>query len=114
MPELSINQKQFITTGNESGLSSEETIFCYFEEGAVVTGTYKGGEIATGQVVGKRLPKNQLVLVFQCLTIEGELKSGQSEGFISTNEDGKLTLSFDWNWFNGDKSGGKSFYVEKE
>jgi hypothetical protein len=114
MPELSIDKKQFITTGNESGLATDATVFCYFEEDAVVTGTYEGGEIASGQVVGKRLPNNRLALVFQCLTKDGALKSGQSEGFIATNEAGKLTLSFDWNWFNGDQSGGKSFYVEKE
>lgn len=114
MSVIPIDNKQFLLVNNDQGLSTKETIFKYFEKDGVITGSYKGGEIATGQVVGKRLPKNQLVLVFQCLTIEGELKSGQSEGFISTNEDGKLTLSFDWNWFNGDKSGGKSFYVEKE
>lgn len=114
MPELSINNKQFFTTGNESGLATDATIFCYFEEDAIVTGTYNGGEITLGQVVGKRLPKNRLELVFQCLTKEGELKSGQSEGYVSINEAGKLTLSFDWNWLTGDKSGGKSFYIEKE
>ena len=114
MPELSINNKQFFTIGNESGLSSEETIFYYFENNNVVTGNYRGGEIIEGQIVGKRLPNNYLELAFQCITNEGEIKSGQSTGIISINKEEKITLSFDWNWLTGDKSGGKSFYIEKE
>ena len=114
MSDLSINNKQFITTGNESGLSSDETVFYYYENNDVVTGSYKGGAITAGQIVGRRLPNNRLELAFQCVTEAGELKSGQSKGVISTNSEGKLALSFDWFWLNGDKSGGKSFYIEKE
>jgi hypothetical protein len=114
MLDLSINNKQFLTTGNESGLSSKETVFNYFENNNVITGTYKGGAITTGQIVGRRLPNNRLELAFQCVTEEGELKSGQSKGVISKNNNGKLTLNFDWFWLNGDTSGGKSFYIEKE
>lgn len=114
MPDLSINNKQFITTRNESGLSSEGTIFRYFEKESIVTGGYKGDAIIEGQIVGRRLPNNRLELVFQCVTDDWELKSGQSKGVVSKNNDGKLTLSFDWFWLNGDTSEGKSFYIEKE
>ena len=114
MPELVINNKKFLTIGNESGLSTEETIFYYYENDSVVTGSYSGGLITQGQIIGKRLPNNHLELAFQCVTEEGALKSGQSKGIISKNNNGKLTLSFDWFWLNGDKSGGQSFYIEKE
>jgi hypothetical protein len=113
MLELSIDNKKFITAGNESGLSSEETIFQYFENDSIVYGFYKGGAIIEGQIVGKRIHENQLELLFQSVTEDGELKSGQSTGVISRNEEGKITLSFEWNWLNGDLSGGKSFYIEK-
>lgn len=113
MLELKIHNKQFITTGNESGLSSEETIFYYFEKDNIVSGSYKGGAIVEGQIVGKRIGNN-LELLFQSITIDGELKSGQSVGVISKNEAGKITLSFEWKWLNGDLSGGVSFYIEKE
>jgi hypothetical protein len=109
---LNIDNKKFITIGNQSGLSTEETIFYYYENNDVVTGCYKGGAIIEGQIVGRKLSKNRLELAFQCVTDDGELKSGQSTGTIGRNDEGKITLSFDWNWLNGDLSGGKSFYVE--
>ena len=112
--ELSINNRQFITTGNESGLSSKETIFYYYESNNVVTGNYRGGEIIEGQIIGKKLPNNSLELAFQCVTKDGELKSGQSKGVVSKNDQGKFSLSFDWVWLNGDLSGGKSYYIETE
>ncbi len=110
---LNINNKQFITTGNQSGLSTEETIFHYFEKDAIISGSYKGGAITEGQILGKRVQENQLELLFHSVTEDGELKSGQSKGVISRNEEGKITLSFEWNWLNGDLTGGQSFYIEK-
>ena len=114
MLELSIHNKQFIVTANKSGLSNEETIFHYYEQDGIIIGTYCGGEIVKGQIIGKRLLNNCLELVFQCVTKEGELKSGQSKGVISKNSIGKIALSFDWKWLNGDLSGGKSFYQETD
>lgn len=112
MTEINLNKKKFITTGNESGLSSNETAFHYFQKENVITGKYFGGEIVDGQIVGKRLKNNKLELLFQCLTTTGELKVGQSCGEITLNEKGEIQLSFDWVWLNGDKSGGKSYYLE--
>lgn len=111
---MNINNKKFITTENKSGLSSNETIFHYFQNGNTITGKYKGGTILEGFIVGKKTSSNQVELLFQCLTEENELKVGESKGVISENKNGKLKLKFDWNWLNGDLSGGKSEYIEIE
>ena len=111
---MNLDDKKFITTGNKSGLSSDETVFHYFQKGKVITGTYKGGAIQEGFIVGKQTSENSIELLFQCLTTEGELKAGESKGTVSENPKGKLELQFDWNWLNGDLSGGKSEYVEIE
>ncbi|WP_420572146.1 hypothetical protein [Kordia sp.] len=109
---MKLNNKKFITTENKNGLSSNETVFQYFQEGTTITGTYKGGAIKEGFVVGKQISENQIELLFQCVTDDGELKSGASKGSISKNADGKLLLNFDWQWLNGDLSGGTSSYIE--
>lgn len=111
---MNINNKKFITTENKSGLSSDETVFHYFQNGNKITGNYKGGAILEGFIVGKKTSINQVKLLFQCLTEENELKSGESKGVISENKNGKLELKFDWNWLNGNLSGGKSEYIEIE
>ena len=109
-----MNNKKFVTTANKDGLSSNKTFFHYFQNGNTITGTYKGGSIAEGCIIGKQIQDSKIELLYQCLTVEGELKAGASKGTISVMENGKLKLEFDWNWLNGDLSGGKSEYIEIE
>lgn len=109
---MDLNNKKFVPLENKNGLSSNETIFHYFQNGTVITGQYKGGAIQEGYIVGKQIDENKIKLLFQCLTKEGELKAGESKGIVIENKDGKLELKFDWNWLNSDLSGGKSEYIE--
>ncbi|MHA7059513.1 lipocalin/fatty-acid binding family protein [Aquimarina sp. M1] len=112
--KLNLENKKFVTMENKSGLSSNETIFHYFQNGKTITGKYKGGLIKEGSIIGKQTEDSNVELLYQCLTTEGELKAGQSKGTISETQNGKLKLEFDWNWLNGDLSGGKSEYIEIE
>lgn len=107
-----LNNKQFITTGNEHGLSGVGTVFHYFQSGEVISGEYRGGEIVEGRFVGKYTAPEQIELLFQCITRTGELLAGKSSGRISRHEDGKLALCFDWRWLYGDTGGGVSRYRE--
>lgn len=109
---MNLNQKKFITTNNENGLSSNETVFHYFQNDNTITGHYKGGAIVEGFIVGKQTDVSKIELLYQCLTTDGELKVGESKGIISKGQNGKLHLAFDWNWLNGDRSGGTSIYTE--
>lgn len=109
---MNLNNKIFVTKENKNGLSSNETIFHYFQDGNFITGKYKGGSIAEGSIIGKCIEGFKIELLYQCLTTDGELKAGESKGTISKAENGKLKLEFDWNWLNGDLSGGKSEYIE--
>lgn len=111
---MNLDGKKFVTTENKSGLSSDKTIFHYFQSGTKITGKYKGGSILEGLLIGKQTKDSQIELLYQCLTTEGELKAGKSKGTISKTHNGKLKLQFDWNWLNGDLSGGKSEYIEIE
>ncbi|TVZ54899.1 hypothetical protein OD91_0136 [Lutibacter sp. Hel_I_33_5] len=109
---MNINNKRFIAIENKSGLSSNETIFHYFQKGNTITGKYNGGEILEGFIIGKKTDVNQVEFLFQCLTKDNELRVGESKGIISKNKSGKLELKFEWNWLNGDLSGGTSAYIE--
>ncbi len=109
---MKLNNKRFITIENKKGISSNETIFFYSQYKNIITGTYKGGEIEEGLIVGKQIDNSRVELLFQCLTKDGNLKAGESKGIISKNKSGKLELKFEWNWLNGDLSGGTSAYIE--
>lgn len=107
-----LNDKYFVTAENKSGLSSDETIFHYMQNGNTITGTYSGGAISQGFLVGKQTGADSISLLYQCITTDGELKAGESSGKLSRNMEGKLQIHFDWSWLNGDLSGGKSVYIE--
>ena len=114
MKSYNLNEKTFVTTGNEKGLSSAQTRFNYFQKEDLVHATYKGGQIREGYIVGRQVAFNEIELLFQCVTVDNELKAGQSKGTITEDSNGKLLLTFEWNWLNGDRSGGYSYYKEWE
>src|SRR5688572_7300747 len=107
-----LNDRRFITTGNEQGLSSTQTVFHYYQQEDIITANYKGGQIREGKIVGRQTSDDEIELLFQCVTLTKELKAGQSRGRITENAYGKLQISFEWNWLNGDRSGGMSYYQE--
>lgn len=109
---MNLNNKRFIAVENKKGLSSSDTVFYYSQYQNIIRGTYKGGEIEEGFIVGKQVGDSRVELLFQCLTKDGNLKAGESKGIISQNQSGKLELKFEWNWLNEDLSGGTSAYIE--
>lgn len=110
--KCSLNNKQFVTIGNEHGLSSSATLFYYSQSGEIITGEYRGGEIVEGRFVGRFTAPERIELLFQCITTTSVLLAGKSSGLVSMGADGKLNLSFDWQWLYGDTGGGVSSYVE--
>ncbi|OJJ17324.1 hypothetical protein BKI52_31995 [marine bacterium AO1-C] len=111
---MNLHNKKFRAVANNQGLSSNETTFQYYQKGETITGVYNGGKIVEGSIVGKQTGDYTIELLFQCLTTEGELLSGTSQGTLTLNQAGKMEIQFDWHWFNGDQSGGKSHYIEVE
>ena len=107
-----LNNKRFIASQNDHGLSTAETVFHYFQSGEVITGQYRGGQIVEGNFVGKFIAANKIELRFQCLTKSFELLSGKSIGFISVLLNDKLALTFNWSWLEQSSEGGTSSYVE--
>src|SRR3712207_4668251 len=112
MLRVDIHDKRFVTVENAHGVSGADTVFHYRTEGALITGTYAGGRIRAGQLVGRVTSPETVELLFQCVTSEGELMAGQSSGRVGRDGAGRATLEFDWSWLTGDRSGGVSRYVE--
>ena len=110
---ISFEGKTFILLQNsDAGESSEETIFEYDQEGDLVTADYSGGSIRHGKIIGK-LNNDRLDLIYQCLTTDGELKSGTAVGKIEFNEDHQMVLKLDWEWLIKGGKRGESEYIER-
>lgn len=107
-----LNNRQFAVANNTQGLSGTGTVFHYLVEGDVISSTYQGGRIRTGQQVGRVTGPDTIELLFQCLTTEGELLAGWSRGTVGVDDAGRTTLAFVWGWLSGATGGGESSYVE--
>ena len=107
-----LHNRRFSVAGNTHGLSGAGTVFHYLVEESAISGTYEGGRIRTGHQVGRVTGPDSIELLFQCLTTEGELRSGWSRGTVGVDPAGRTTLDFVWGWLSGATGGGESSYVE--
>lgn len=107
-----LNNRRFTVANNTHGLSGAGTVFHYFVEGDAISGTYQGGRIRLGTQVGRVTGVDTIELLYQCLTLEGELLAGWSRGTVGVDQAGRTTLSFVWGWLSGATGGGESSYVE--
>jgi hypothetical protein len=112
MDKFNFNNKRFALIQNsDSGEVNTETVFEYKQEDNLVTADYFGGTIKYGKIIAV-LKGEQLNMVYQCLTTDGELKAGKAIGQISLEENGKMKLSLDWEWLTNGSEKGKSEYIE--
>jgi len=107
-----LNNRRFTVAHNTHGLSGAGTVFHYLVQGEAISGTYEGGRIRLGMQVGRVTGANTIELLYQCLTLEGELLSGWSRGTVGIDHAGLTTLAFEWGWLSGAMGGGESGYVE--
>jgi hypothetical protein len=107
-----LNNRHFTVANNAHGLSGAGTVFHYLVEGDAISGTYQGGRIRMGTQVGRVTGADTIELLYQCLTLEGELLAGWSRGTVGVDQAGRTTLSFVWGWLSGATGGGESSYVE--
>jgi hypothetical protein len=113
MKKIDLNKKRFTLLANsKNGKVSNETLFYYQEKEGLVTAKYVGGTIRYGRIIATRDKDNNLQMLYQCLTVDGELKAGSAEATISINGSGRIQLDLRWHWLNGDQTSGTSTYVE--
>ncbi|WP_092254276.1 hypothetical protein [Pseudomonas sp. NFACC13-1] len=106
-----LNNRRFMIADNIHGLSDAGTIFHYHVEGNAISGTYQGGLIRMGNLVGRVTGPDTIELLYQCLTRDGEILAGWSRGMVGVDLAGRTTLTFIWGWLSG-ATGGESNHVE--
>lgn len=106
--KINYNNKKFISCSNSNtGEVDERTIFEYKQRNNIVWGTYKGGEIIKGFLIGKSDEIGNLSFTYQHINRGLDIRTG-----ICTScpiyIDGKLHLKEKWRWTNGSLGEGES------
>ncbi len=113
MNKPNFNNKTFTLVDNgNKGKATKDTVFKYKQNGSLVTADYQGGTITYGKIIAK-LEADQLNMLYQCLTTDGELKAGKAIAEIKMNENGKIRLLLNWEWIGGGVGKGTSEYLEQ-
>lgn len=113
MMKMNYHDKKFRPISNtENGETSEETIFHYQQEGNILTCTYSGGQIITGQLIGLVDSNGKIDMRYHQVNNQGELMTGICKSIPEILSNGKIRLHETWQWTSGDQSKGNSVLEE--
>jgi hypothetical protein len=107
-----LHDRRFVVADNPEGLSGRYTVFHYLIHGADIVGTYEGGRIRLGRVLGRARSRRRIELLYHCIGGEDQLLAGWSHGEVGVDEAGLTTLTFTWGWLSGASGGGTSLHRE--
>lgn len=111
--KINYNDKHFrgvLNTAN--GQVSGLTLFHYRQDGDLLWGTYKGGNIRMGTLTGLVWEDGRLSFHYQHVDSGNTIRIGRCESQPEYLSDGRLRLHESWSWLNGDRTSGTSIVEE--
>ena len=102
------------TINTSNGEVSEDTIFEYRQNGAIVWATFSGGPVAMGVLIGKMVDNGDIEFYHQQIDLQGKLSTGKSKSSTEFQKDGRLVLYENWEWTGGRKGTGTAIIAEIE
>ena len=110
---ISLDGKKFRSVNNApNGEVSADTLFDFRQEGRIVTGLYKGGQIEQGQLLAVMGDGGELDMRYHHLNKAGDLMLGTCLSTPEILPDGRIKYYERWQWLCGDKSSGESAIEE--
>ena len=102
----------FRAVGNsKNGSLNTDTVMHFTSDDGLIIGTYSGGTIVAGHVLGKRLGESEIELLYQGATTTHQVQAGKAHATFRPNADGRMSMYLEWQWLTGDQSSGQSEWV---
>lgn len=113
MEKINYHNKLFRSKRNSStGEVDSSTIFKYTQKGNIVSGTYAGGSIISGQLIAIVNDNNSLDMRYQHVNKQHQLKTGICHSTPEILPSGKIKLYESWQWTCDDCDKGESIIEE--
>lgn len=112
---MSVNydKKTFRSVSNtDNGEVDESTLFEYKQVDNIVTATYRGNDIKSGQLIALVDDQGILNMRYQHVNQAGEFKYGHCTSIPELMTNGKIRLHEKWQWDCDDRSSGESIIEE--
>ena len=97
---------------SEHGTVAATTVFKFKQLGKQISAIYSGGDVVDGHIIGQFISNDKAALLYHNVTKSGDLQAGEAEAIFAMLPDKRLTIHMNWQWLNGDKSNGISYYEE--
>ncbi|MEZ4885782.1 MAG: hypothetical protein R3E32_13695 [Chitinophagales bacterium] len=112
---MNYHNKKFRAIQNTAnGETSQDTIFLYQQQGAILTAEYSGGNILKGHLMGLVDEYGNIEMSYHQINQAGELMTGVCHSTPEILQNGKIRLHEKWTWTSGDGSKGESIVEEVE
>jgi hypothetical protein len=98
-------------SNSEKGQLNAETEMRSVSDADVIEGVYRGGTIAIGHVLAKRIGELELEMLYHGATTAGIQNAGKARATFAQDEEGGMRMHLDWQWLTGDQSKGQSEWV---
>jgi len=107
--EIDYDGKFFRGRSNSpTGEVGSTTVFEYHQTANRLWGSYSGGEVVEGHLLGTVAADGSLVFCYHHLNAAGQLMAGRCSSTPVREPNGQLVLQENWQWFTGDASAGYS------
>lgn len=107
------HNRKFVSVENSSnGEVSSKTYFHYKQDGHILTGTYSGGEIVSGTMIGIVQEDGSLDFRYNHVNIQYEIRGGSCKSTPEILPDGRIRLYEKWQWLDSEHSEGESIVEE--
>ena len=96
---------------SDAGRLASDAVFTFGQSGKNFTAVYSGAGFSDGHLIGTMTGKTSANLIYHCRADTGELEAGEASASFEL-KDGRITISMTWQWLNGSKKSGTSYYEE--
>ncbi|MGB6230200.1 MAG: hypothetical protein WBF53_08745 [Litorimonas sp.] len=84
-----------------------DTLFRYDQRDSMLMGTYSGGDVEWGSLVGEVHADGSLTFLYHHRSKDGRLRSGRCESVPEILETGRIRLHERWRWHSHDGAPGR-------
>ena len=109
---MNLAGKTFRAVSNSrNGQLNTDTEMRFVSDGDTIEAVYRGGTIAIGHVLAKRIGERELEMLYHGATTAGAHNAGKARATFAPDDGGRMRMHLDWQWLTGDQSKGQSEWV---
>ncbi|MEK3808529.1 n-acetylglutamate synthase [Metabacillus sp. SLBN-84] len=110
---INYNNRRFAAVSNsDNGEVSSKTIFIYKQEGNILSGSYEGGEILKGSLMGLVKEDGSLEFSYHHINDKNQIRGGRCFSAPEKLADGRIRLMERWQWTDEERTEGESVIEE--